>query len=76
LVYSVDGMSGHETKQAERRIASGLLQKWHREYSKMVAFVGSWMALAVVRSNSLLLSGNCTRQYCQPLINESAATEG
>ncbi|KAL7511034.1 hypothetical protein ACHAXN_007935 [Cyclotella atomus] len=69
-------MSGRETKQAERRIASALSQKWHREYSEMVALVRARMALAVVRSNSLLLRGNRTHQSRQPLIDEGAAMEG
>jgi hypothetical protein len=76
LVYSVDGMSGRETRQAERRIAGALGHKWHREYSEMVAFVRARMALAVVRSNSLLLRGSrvCRSRY--PLIDEGAAMEG
>jgi hypothetical protein len=76
LVYSVDGMSGRETRQAERQIASALGYKWHREYSEMVAFVRARMALAVVRSNSLLLRGSRVRRSRYPLIDEGAAMEG
>ncbi|KAL7503627.1 hypothetical protein ACHAXN_001389 [Cyclotella atomus] len=76
LVYSVDGMSGRETRQAERKIASALSHKWHREYSEMVAFVRARMALSVVRSNSMLLRGSRTRRSRQPLIDKGAAMEG
>jgi hypothetical protein len=78
LVYSVDGMSGRETKQAERQIASALANKWNREYSEMVTFVRARMALSVVRSNSLplLLRGSRVRRSRTPLIDEGAAMEG
>jgi hypothetical protein len=39
LVYSVDGCVGHETKQAERKLAGALAAKWDREYSEMVGYV-------------------------------------
>jgi hypothetical protein len=76
LVYSVDGMSGRETKQAERQIASALSTKWCREYSEMVAFVRARMALSVVRSNSLLLRGSRVRRSRTPRIDEGAAMDG
>lgn len=53
LVYSVDGCAGRETKQAERKVAAGVLAaKWDHEYSEMVAYVRARMALAVVRANA------------------------
>ncbi|KAL7534427.1 hypothetical protein ACHAXR_005870 [Thalassiosira sp. AJA248-18] len=38
LVYSVDGIAGREAKNAERRIATILLDKWQRPYSGMVQY--------------------------------------
>jgi hypothetical protein len=74
-VYSVDGMSGHETRQAERHVASRLSGKWRREYSEMVGCVRVRMALAVVRSNSLLLRGSRKHRSNHPFIDEGAAME-
>eukprot|EP00956_Cyclotella_meneghiniana_P042116 scaffold248361_cov42-Cyclotella_meneghiniana.AAC.1 len=76
LVYSVDGMAGRETKQAERKLASRLAHKWNKEYSYMVAYVRARMALAVVRSNSLLVRGSRKRRAQRPLIDEGAAMLG
>ena len=76
LVYSVDGMAGRETKQAERRAASLLANKWKREYSEMVGYVRARMALAVVRSNTLLMRGSRQRRSQRPLIDEGAAMQG
>jgi hypothetical protein len=75
LVYSVDGMPGRETRQAERHVASRLSGKWRREYSEMVGYVRVRMALAVVRSNSLLLRGSRKRRSSRPFIDEGAAME-
>jgi hypothetical protein len=75
LVYSVDEMSGRETRQAERHVASRLSGKWRREYSEMVGYVRVRMALAVVRSNSLLLRGSRKRRSSRPFIDEGAAME-
>ena len=55
LVYSVDGMPGKKARAAEKRLASLLADKWKREYSDVANFVRVRMALAVVRSNTLLL---------------------
>jgi hypothetical protein len=76
LVYSVDGMSGRETKQAEKQVASALSYKWQREYSEMVAFVRARMALSVVRANTLLLRGSRSRRNRRTQIDEGAAMEG
>jgi hypothetical protein len=65
-VYSVDGMSGHETRQAERHVASRLSGKWRREYSEMVGYV---------RVRSLLLRGSRKRRSNHPFIDEGAAME-
>ena len=76
LVYSVDGMAGRETKQAQRKLASRLAHKWNKEYSYMVAYVQARMALAVVRLNSLLMRGSRKRRAQRPLIDEGAAMLG
>ena len=76
LVYSVDGMAGRETKMAERRLAANLAGKWDRAYSEMVAFVRARMALAVVRSNTLLLRGSRVCRSRRPMIDEGAAMNG
>ena len=55
LVYSVNGMAAKEARAFERRIASLLANKLNRHYSEMCGMVRSRMALAVVRSNTLLL---------------------
>jgi len=57
LVYSVDGMAAKEARAFERRTASLLASKLNRRYSEMCGIVRSRMALAVVRSNTLLLRG-------------------
>jgi hypothetical protein len=76
LVYSVDGCAGRETKQAERKLAGALAGKWDREYSEMVAYVRTRMALAVIRANTLLLRGSRRRRAQQPQIDEGAAMNG
>ena len=73
LVYSVDGMAGREAKAAERRCASMLAKKWHLQYSQMVHFVRVRMALAVARSNSLLIRGSRAREPNRPFIQSRTA---
>jgi hypothetical protein len=55
LVYSVDGIAGREAKNAEKRPAYHLLEKWHKQLPQMVYYVWIWMAIAMVRANSLLI---------------------
>ena len=62
LVYSIDGMAGPATRAAEKRMASRLAWKWKREYGEMVGYIKTRMALAVVRSNSLMWRGSRTRR--------------
>jgi hypothetical protein len=57
LVYSADEMAGDEALAAEKKLASLLAAKLHREYSEMVGYVRARMALAIVRTNTLLLRG-------------------
>eukprot|EP00957_Ditylum_brightwellii_P193254 14714696-Ditylum_brightwellii.AAC.1 len=55
LVYSADGMAGAEAWVAEKRLASHLSNKLKRAYSEICGYVRSRMALAAVRTNTLLL---------------------
>ena len=74
LVYSVEGIPGRDAKGAEKRLASILAQKWNRPYSQMVHYVRVRMAIAVVRSNSLLCRGSRDRSYrIRPFIESGAA---
>ena len=57
MVYSADGMPVDEAEAAEKRMASLLADAWQREYSEMCGFVRARMALALARSNTLLLRG-------------------
>ena len=55
LVYSVDELAGIEIRATERRLASLLASKLHREYSEMAFFIHTHMNLAIVRANTILL---------------------
>ncbi len=48
-------MPGCKSEAAEQKLASILAGKWEQQYSDVCNFVQVRMALAVVRSNSLLL---------------------
>ncbi len=58
MIYSVDGMADKHARAAEKQIAGILAAKWTRQYSQMASFVRTWMCLAIVRSNTLLLRGD------------------
>ena len=74
LVYSVDGISGREARNAERKLASHLAAKWRKGYSDMVYYVRVRMALAVVKANSLLIRGSRDRQRAsRPQIVDGSA---
>lgn len=75
LVYSVDGMAGQETRAAERRVASLLAAKWGRQYSQMAGWVRARMAIAVVRSNTMMLRGSRVRTPTRPFIEDGAAMD-
>ncbi|KAL7478783.1 hypothetical protein ACHAW6_004560 [Cyclotella cf. meneghiniana] len=60
LIYSVDGMASKDARTAEWRVAWLLAQKWKRTYSDISNFIRTWMSLAIVRSNTLLLRGDRT----------------
>ena len=53
MVHSVDGIVGREAHHAKKRLTTHLASKWNHEYSQRVR-----MAIAVVRSNSLLICGS------------------
>ena len=73
LIYSVDGMAGKEAKAFEKRIAALLSQKWSRAYSALAGWVKVWMALAVVRSNTMLLRGSRRRHSWRPEVEDDVA---
>jgi len=50
-------MAGEETRAAEKRMASHLARKQKRAHSEMCGYVRARMAIAIVRSNALLLRG-------------------
>ncbi len=58
MIYSVNGMADKHARAVERRIAGMLAAKWTWPYSQMACFVRTWMCLAVVWSNTLLLRGD------------------
>ena len=66
LIYLVDGMTGKGVRAYEKRITNLLAGKWSREYSSVAGWVKARMALAVVRSNTLLLRGSRTRYSWKP----------
>ena len=59
LVYSVNGIAGRE---AEKRLAYHLLEKWHKQLPQMVYYSWIQMAIAVVRANSFWIQGSRDRQ--------------
>ena len=74
LVYSVDGIAGREAKNAEKRLAYHLSEKWHKQLPQMVNYVRIQMAIAVVRANSLLIRGSRDRQHPRhPVISDRHA---
>eukprot|EP00957_Ditylum_brightwellii_P190475 14499083-Ditylum_brightwellii.AAC.2 len=57
MVFSANGMPGEEAIAAMKCMTSHLAAKMDREYSEMCGYVRSRMALAIVRTNTLLLRG-------------------
>ncbi len=58
MLYSVDSMAHKHARATEKRIAGILAAKWTRQYSQMASFVRTWMCLAIVQSNTLLVQGD------------------
>ena len=57
LVYMVNGIAIRDARAEEKRLDNLLLEKWRKDYSKMVGFVRARMSLSFVRGNTLLLRG-------------------
>ena len=66
LVYSVDKMAGKNARAYKKRIVNLLADKWSRKYSSVAGWIKARMALAVVRSNTILLRGGRTRYSLKP----------
>jgi len=64
MLYSVDGMADKH-RAAEKQIAGIFTAKWTWQYSQMARFVQTWMYLAIVRSNTLLLQGERAMNWCR-----------
>ena len=61
MVYSADGIPVAEALSAQKRLVALLSYKLKREYSEMCGFLRARMAIAIVRSNSLVLRGPCNK---------------
>ncbi len=71
----MDGITGREARNAEKRLATQLAGKWKCEYSQMVYYLGVGMAIAVVRANSFLICGSRDQQRPRrPLIPDGATS--
>ena len=76
LVYSVDGMTGPETRAAEKRLAEKLSKKWKRDYSELCGYVRACMSIVVVRANTLMHCGQrAKRRPYHPLIEYGDAMD-
>ena len=74
MCYTVDGIAGREARSAEKHLATYLADKWRKGYPEMVFYVRMRMALAVVKSNSLLIRGSRDRQKPRrPQISDRAS---
>jgi hypothetical protein len=58
MIYSVNGMADKHAQATEKWIAGILAAKWTQQYSQMASFVRTWMCVAIVQSNTLLLRGD------------------
>ena len=61
MVYSADLIPRAEALAAQKRLSALLRYKLKREYSEICGFVRARISLAIVRSNSLILRGNCDK---------------
>ena len=73
MLYSVNGIADKHAHTAEKRIAGILAAKWTRQYSQMASFVQTWMFLAIVCSNTLLLRGDCAMNWCRRAPDDGVA---
>jgi hypothetical protein len=74
MIYSVDGMADKHARAAEKWIAGILVAKWTQQYSQMASFVRTWMCLATVQSNTLLLRGDRAMSLRRRAPEDSVAT--
>jgi hypothetical protein len=74
MIYSVDGMADKHAWAAEKQIAGILAAKWTRQYSQMASFVRTWMCLAIVQSNTLLLRGDRAMSWRRRAPEDGVAT--
>ncbi len=74
MIYLVDGMADKHARAAEKRIAGILMAKWTQQYSQMASFVRTWMCLAIVRSNALLLRGDHAMSWHRRAPEDGVAT--
>ena len=75
MVYSADGIPGAKALAAQNKLSALLSYKLKREYTEMCGFVRARMLLAIVRSNSLLLSGPRDKEeriWQQPELTDGA----
>ncbi|KAL7527541.1 hypothetical protein ACHAXR_002006, partial [Thalassiosira sp. AJA248-18] len=63
LDYSVDGIAGRWGRNAERRIATILADKWQQRCSHICHNVRVRIAISVVHANSLLIRGSRVLQH-------------
>ncbi len=73
MIYSVNGMADKHARATEKRIAGILAAKWTQQYSQMASFVRTWMCLAIVRSNTLLLRGDHAMNWRRRAPNDGVA---
>jgi hypothetical protein len=70
----VVGMADKHARADEKWIAGILMAKWTRQYSQMASFVRTWMCLAIVRSNTLLLQGDHEMSWRRRAPEDDVAT--
>jgi hypothetical protein len=73
MIDLVNGMADKHVWAAEKQIASILAAKWTQQYSQMASFVLTWMCLAIVQSNTLLLRGDCATSWCRMATEDGVA---
>jgi hypothetical protein len=74
MIYLVNDMVDKHAWAAEKQIASILTAKWTRQYSQMASFVRTWICLAIVPSNILLLQGDRAMSWRRRAPEDGVAT--
>jgi hypothetical protein len=75
MIYLADGMADKHARATEKRIAGILAAKWTQQYIHMASFVCTWMCLAMVRSNTLLLRGDRVMSWRRRAPEDGVATK-